>query len=83
MIGVSEIRAAILADLLYEPLDMYRLAAGLGEPPFRVRAELKAMRRDQLVRDRIANGRIEWMLTNRGERLANEHNQTAMLGTWS
>jgi predicted transcriptional regulator len=75
VLWLPEIRRRILVGLRQGPLDLYQLAADLTEPPFRVRAELKALRRDRLVSNRIANGRIEWTLTERGETIAYHEDQ--------
>ena len=63
---LEPIKRSILAALRWEPLDHFQVAATLGEPPFRVRAELRALKRDRYVSDRIDDHGHRWMLTNRG-----------------
>mgnify|MGYP001363872148 CR=1 FL=1 len=76
MILVQQIKRRIVLELRHEPLNHYVLAAELREPPFRVRAELKALKRDRLVRDiYTSNGQHVWQLTERGERAAYETDQ--------
>lgn len=69
--GLTDIQRELLGALAAEPLDHYMLAATTGQAPFRVRAELQALRRDRLVRSAIRRDRIVWELTARGERLCN------------
>jgi predicted transcriptional regulator len=80
VVWLPEIRRRILVGLRDEPLDYYRLAVGIGEAPFRVHAELKALRRDRLVHTRLAGCRIEWQLTDRGERIAHHEDQLSIGG---
>lgn len=73
---LAEIKKRILKELRHEPLNLFVLAAQMHEAPFRVRAELKGLRRDRLVREQFTrDGRHVWALTERGERAAWDANQ--------
>jgi hypothetical protein len=64
---VTALREAQTNGELY---DQFMIAATIGEPAFRVRAELKSLRGERLVRESIRRGRIVWELTARGETIA-------------
>jgi hypothetical protein len=69
--GLTDLQNDLLAAMRGpDPLDYFMLAATVGEAPFRVRAELKNLRRERLVHEMLAPGRIVWVLTARGIRLA-------------
>ena len=78
VLWLPDIRRRILVALRHGPLDHFALAADIGEAPFRVRAELKALKRDRLVNNRIDGGRIAWYLTERGERIAHHEDQARL-----
>jgi predicted transcriptional regulator len=63
---LSEIRERILATLRHGALNQYEIADELSEAPFYVNAELKGLRREQLVRDRLDPKGHLWELTDRG-----------------
>lgn len=68
MTWLPELKRRILEELRPGPLHLYELSTELDEAPFRVRAELKGLRRDRLVRDRLKQDRADWELTDRGHR---------------
>lgn len=63
-----EIQTLILKSLRHDAkgLDHFQIAADTGQAPFRVRAELRVLRRGRLVRDYLGFGRVMWCLTGRG-----------------
>lgn len=63
------IRREVMLSLRYGELNQYDLADAIGEAPFRVRAELKAMKRDRLVREHVGKHHT-WELTGHGMRAA-------------
>jgi hypothetical protein len=77
---LPDIKRRILAALLVERLDHFQIAGELGEPAFRIRAELQDLRRDQLVTMRIEPNRIAWELTNRGALVATADRQLTIDG---
>lgn len=58
----NEIQQAIVWVLRYGPLDHWEIATETHQAPFRILAELKALRREQLVR---CKGQ-QWSLTSLG-----------------
>ncbi|MGH9061197.1 MAG: helix-turn-helix domain-containing protein [Acidimicrobiales bacterium] len=60
-------KPAILRALRHGPLDEFQLAADLGAPPSRIRAELAALAKAGYVQR--PGGERRWRLTDRGERL--------------
>lgn len=76
----AEVRREILRALRYEPVSLFPLAADIHEPPFRVRAELKTLKRDRLVTDRIGPEGHRWELTARGAAAVNATDQTQFEG---
>lgn len=78
MIWLPDIRRRILVALKHGHLDLYAIAADLSEAPFRVRAELKELRRDRLVRDHIGPAGHRWELTDRGSTIAHHEDQTQL-----
>lgn len=77
----QQIQRLIVIELRNGPLDQFQIAAGIGQAPFRVRAELRHLKRDRLVRDYINGGRLDWELTAKGlrEAFAVDHQQMRML----
>lgn len=77
---ITGIKRRIVRALRTEPLNQYQLAADLQEPPFRVRAELKCLKRDRLVTDSISPAGHLWELTARGVHQAYAADQTHLEG---
>jgi hypothetical protein len=48
------------------PLDQFQVGASIGQAPFRVRAELRVLKRLRLVRDTHTGSRHAWELTAAG-----------------
>lgn len=67
---MTDRQARILAELKHGAADLMTLAGQLDEPPFAIRAELYAMRRERIVRNRLTPERHLWQLTDEGMRLA-------------
>lgn len=61
-----------------EQLDHYELAKMIDQAPFRVRAELRALKRDRYVREQLSPEAHTWTLTPPGERLAWKTEQREM-----
>lgn len=61
-----EIQQQILVALRHGPLDYFQVAADICQAPFRVRAELKALKRERLVREEWQSTKIVWELTEVG-----------------
>lgn len=74
-----EIQRAILRSLRWGKLDHFQIAADITQAPFRVRAELKTLRRERLVRDELAARGVLWELTSLGYEAA-FHNEQLELG---
>ncbi len=72
---VSDIHMEILETLRFGRLDHFQVAATVAQPAFRVRAELKELKRERLVNERFAPDGHTWGLTRRGEELAWRHGQ--------
>jgi hypothetical protein len=72
---MTERQNLILRALRTGPLDLMTLSDQIEEPPFAVRAELRAMRREWVVRNRLTPNRALWHLTPYGERVAWELDQ--------
>jgi len=67
---LNEIKRAILQALRDgRPHNLFELANEIDHAPFNVNAELRALRREQLVRDTIGIDAHNWTLTDRGWRL--------------
>lgn len=65
-VGIQrEILLALRSDT--RGLDQFQIAASTGQAVFRVTAELKALKRDQLVRDTPHQHGVLWFLTIRGQ----------------
>jgi predicted transcriptional regulator len=65
---LNEVKRSILRALRQERLDHYQIAADLGTGAFLIRDELRTLRRNRLVQDRIEPNRIAWEITDRGAR---------------
>lgn len=73
MIYLTSIKRQILEvmrDAHGEHLGTSDIAAQLSEPMFRVRAELRDLRRYRLVREDISRRQLTWAFTDQGESLA-------------
>lgn len=53
-----------------ERLDHFEIAKRIDQAPFRVRGELRALKRARCVHERLTVDEHSWRLTPRGERLA-------------
>lgn len=62
----QQIQRRIVETLRNGGLNHYQIASEINHAPFRVRAELKALRRERLVRDHVAPREIVWELTSLG-----------------
>lgn len=74
----EEIQRDIIRALRDDKLDYYQVAADIGQAPFRVRAELGALRRRRLVVSEFTATAVKWALTPRGVQLAWEVDQTSL-----
>jgi hypothetical protein len=63
---LSEIKRRIVCQLRDGALDQSQIAAGIGEAPFRVRAELLDLKRVRFVHDTFRRDGHIWQLTNVG-----------------
>jgi len=76
----DECRREILRTLLTAGgVDLFTIAAEIAEPPFRVRAELRALKRERLVTETIRADLHHWRLTSTGLALAGGRNQLRMV----
>lgn len=73
-----EIQRLIVRALRHGPLDYFQVAADITQAPFRVRAELKALKRERLVREKLAPRAVHWELTEIGMAAAWQCEQTTM-----
>ncbi len=64
----TEIQREILLELRTDArgLDEFQIAASTGQAAFRVRAELKALKRQRLVRESLHERGVLWFLTPLG-----------------
>lgn len=62
----QQLQRDIMHALIHGGLDQYQIAADVADAPFRVRAELRHLKRDRLVRDKAGARAITWELTDRG-----------------
>jgi predicted transcriptional regulator len=70
-----EIRRQIVIALRNGPLDMFQISEAVSEPPYRVRGELKTLKRERLAIDTMLIDRILWRLTDTGTAQAWERAQ--------
>ena len=63
---MTAIQRAILQALRFGGLNQYEVAEVIDEAPFRVRAELLALKRDRLVTARRGRGELVWEATDAG-----------------
>jgi predicted transcriptional regulator len=70
---MTAIQRAILQALRFGGLNQFEIAEVVDQAPFRVRAELQALKRERLVTPRHGHGELAWVLTERGLDLAWEH----------
>jgi hypothetical protein len=78
MMVLSETQRLILLELAERPRGHFELGGLLGIPPFRIRAELDVMRREQLVTSRHTELGLLWTLADRGWLIFNNENQTEL-----
>ena len=64
----TTVQREILQALKHGALGLFELAGEIDQAPFTVRAELRALRRQELVYQRV--GYSPWFLTERGSQLA-------------
>lgn len=64
----QELQTRILQALRHGRLDQFQIAADINQAPFRVRAELKALKRQRLVREEfdLAGNHVVWELRASG-----------------
>lgn len=70
-----EIQGEILQALKHERLDHFQISATVAEPAFRVLAELRVLKGQRLVYERISPIEHVWGLTGRGEIVAWSNDQ--------
>ena len=63
---LTEVKERMLATLRHGALNEDEIAAELDEALFHIKAELKALRRERLVRDRLDPRGHLWELTDHG-----------------
>lgn len=73
-----ELQRKIVVALKYGKLDHFQIAADICQAPFRVRAELKALKRECLVREEFGAENVLWELTSVGYAAAWEVDQMAL-----
>lgn len=76
----AEVQELILDQLSRGPHGPYAIAAAIGEPPFRVRAELKELKRHQLVREQLNPQAHLFHLTASGVARIAGHRQMRLVG---
>lgn len=62
----DEVQLLILQALRDEPGHYFLIAQAVEEAPYRVRGELKALKRRRLVRERLTTTEHSWTLTDSG-----------------
>lgn len=75
MTYLNPARVAILGALRYGALDPFAISAAADVAPFTVRAELRALKRERLVAERLTDREHCYALTDRGHRIVNEADQ--------
>ena len=75
----SELQDRILEKLSHGPYGPYVIATDIGEPPFRVTAELKELKRRRLVTERITRETHLFHLTASGVAHLAGHNQMRLV----
>lgn len=63
---VTQDQKKVLESLRPGPLNQFEIADATGLPPFTVRGELHALRRERLVRDTLNRDQHIWTLTDNG-----------------
>lgn len=71
----AQLQADVMHALAHGGLDQYQIAADVADAPFRVRAELRELRRRRLVHDRFTPRAVVWELTEAGYTAALAANQ--------
>jgi predicted transcriptional regulator len=67
---LSDLMLEILQTLRHGPLDLFQISADANSAPWIVRAELKGLKGQQLIREEFTgHGRV-WRLTERGSAIA-------------
>jgi predicted transcriptional regulator len=74
----NELQELILRALVAGPRNHYDLAAALDQAPFRIRAELKTLKRERLVSDVIDEQQIVWSLTGKAVSKLNQGAQLTL-----
>lgn len=76
-----ELQSRILQALRHGARDHFQVAADLTQAPFRVRAELKALKRQRLVREQFdyAGNRVVWELRASGWAVVYGADQTTIV----
>ena len=76
----QEVKREILRVLLAAGgVDLFAIAAEIGEAPFRVRTELRLLKRERLVTEISRADVHHWRLTNSGIELAARGNQLRLV----
>lgn len=70
-----DIQRLILRALEYGPHNMYEIAEVIDQAPFRVRAELRVLKRGRYVKGMIGSDRYVWEITDLGRRILSEGRQ--------
>lgn len=76
----AEVQELILEKLSHGPFGPYTIAAAINEPPFRVRAELKELKRLHLVREHLDRQAHLFHLTASGVARIAGHEQLRLVG---
>lgn len=71
----AQLQTDIMSALVHGSLDQFQIAADVSDAPFRVRAELRELRRERLVREKYGARSILWELTDAGYTAALAANQ--------
>jgi predicted transcriptional regulator len=75
---MTEQQRRILAELRHGPLNQMDIAVSIMAAPFTVRGDLRALRRDRIVRERFTRDGHVWELTNQGHAIAWQADQLAL-----
>lgn len=75
----NEVRNRIIAALRHGALALAEISTELDQPPFRIRAELKELRRDRLVTSHVRNAGLYHELTAAGHARAAQIDQGRLL----
>lgn len=72
---LSPLQLQVLESLRHGELDQFQIGADLDEAPFKIRAELRHLRGQRLVREELSRRRHVWALTDRGWEIVLEGDQ--------